>query len=98
MGVVETTYVHRLDCFPLPFIPSRQPFDVLTVPRKIEGGRGNGLRNRRFGPLSCFRGKDFSYCFLRRASRISCFVALGFLDRMPAIRFAVKAAEMEVPA
>jgi hypothetical protein len=26
--------------FLLPFIPSRQPFDVLPVPRKIEGGRG----------------------------------------------------------
>ncbi len=24
---------------PLPFIPSHQPFDVLKVPRKIEGGR-----------------------------------------------------------
>jgi hypothetical protein len=33
-------------CFPLPFIPSRQPFDVLTVPRKIEGGRGKQFSDR----------------------------------------------------
>jgi hypothetical protein len=32
--------VHSL---PLPFIASRQPFDVLTVPRKTEGGRGERL-------------------------------------------------------
>lgn len=48
-------------------------------------------------PSSCFRG-NVSYGFLRRASRISCFVALGFLERMPAIRLAVKAVEMDVPA
>jgi hypothetical protein len=33
-------YIVRPFCIPLPFVPSRQPFDVLTVPRKIEGGRG----------------------------------------------------------
>jgi hypothetical protein len=30
----------RKNIDPLPFIPSHQPFDVLKVPRKIEGGRG----------------------------------------------------------
>jgi hypothetical protein len=37
--------------FPLPLIPSRQPFDVLTVPRKIEGGRGEELSGRLPTPL-----------------------------------------------
>jgi hypothetical protein len=48
--------------------------------------------------VSCFRGKGFGQGFLRRTSRISCLVALGFLERMPAIWFAVKAAEIDVPA
>jgi hypothetical protein len=56
-------------------------------------------RNETFpDPHHCFRGDDFCYGFLRRVSRISCFVALGFLERIPAMRFAVNAAEMDVPA
>jgi hypothetical protein len=40
VGVEKMANIPQLPYFPLPFVPSHQPFDVLTVPRKIEGGRG----------------------------------------------------------
>jgi len=39
VGVKKNANILQLTRFPLPLIPSRQPFDALTVPRKIEGGR-----------------------------------------------------------